>query len=79
VGSLAVFQAQREQWVNNNQRTMVEGHSQFQCKACQGIQVIVKKTFQVESVDRTWKQKIIEAQADNHKLLWVQKPFSGKA
>jgi hypothetical protein len=41
--------------------------------------VIVKKTFQVESVDRTWKQKSIEAQADNHKLLWVQNPFSGKA
>jgi hypothetical protein len=40
--------------------------------------VIAKKTFQVESVDRTWKQKSIEAQADNHQLLWVQNPFSGK-
>jgi hypothetical protein len=79
VGSLSVFQAQKEQWVNSSQRTVVEGHSQLQCKACQGIQVIVKKTFQVELVDRTWKQKSIEAQTDNHKLLWVQNPFSGKA
>jgi hypothetical protein len=78
VGRLSVFQAQREQWVSNSQRTVVEGHSQLQCKACQGTQVIAKKTFQVESVDRTWKQKSIEAQADNHQLLWVQKPFSGK-
>jgi hypothetical protein len=78
VGRLTVFQAQREQWVSNSQRTVVEGHSQLQCKACQGIQVIVKKTFQVESIDRTWKQKSIEAQVDNHQLLWVQKPFSGK-
>jgi hypothetical protein len=57
---------------------VVEGHSQLQCKACQGIQVIVKKTFQVESVDRTWKKKSIESQVDNRKLLWVQNLFSGK-
>jgi hypothetical protein len=49
---------------------MVEGHSQLQCKACQGTQVITKKTFQVESVDRTWNKKSIEAQTDNHHLLW---------
>jgi hypothetical protein len=55
VGRLTFFQAQREQWVSNSQRTVVEGHSQLQCKACQGTQVIAKKTFQVESVDRTWK------------------------
>jgi hypothetical protein len=53
VGGLAVFQVQREQWVSNSQRTVVEGHSQLQCKACQGTQVIVEKSFQVESVDRT--------------------------
>jgi hypothetical protein len=41
--------------------------------------VIAKNTFQVESVDRNWKKKSIEAQTDNHNLLWVQKPFSGKA
>jgi hypothetical protein len=38
-----------------------------------------QKTFQVESDDRTWKEKSIEAQIDNHKLLWVQNPFIGKA
>ena len=48
VGRLAIFQAQIEQWVSSSQRTVVEGHSQLQCKACQDIQVIVKKTFQVE-------------------------------
>ena len=79
VGRLVVFQAQREQWVSSSQRAVVEGHSQLQGKACQGTQVIVEKTFQVESVDRTWKEKSIEAQIDNYKLLWVQKPFSGKA
>jgi hypothetical protein len=78
VGRLVVFQAQREQWVSSSQRTVVEGHSQLQCKACQGIHVIVKRNFQVESVDRTWKQKSIEAQVDNHKLFWVQNPFSGE-
>ena len=78
MGRLEVFQEQREQWVNNNQRTVVEGHSQLQCKACQGIQVIVEKTFQVESVDITWKEKSIEAQVDNHHLLWDQNIFSVK-
>jgi hypothetical protein len=58
---MTVFQAQREQWVNNNQRRVVEGHSQLQCKACQGTQVIAKRNFQVESIDRTWKYKSIEA------------------
>ena len=53
VGRLAVFQAQREQWVSNSQRAVVEGHSQLQCKACQSIQVIIEKYFQVESVDIT--------------------------
>jgi hypothetical protein len=57
---------------------MVEGHRQLQCKACQGTQVIAKKTFQVELVDRTWKKKIIEAQGDNHQILCIQNPFSGK-
>ena len=78
VGRLAVFQAQREQWVSSSQRAVVEGHIQLQCKACPVIQVIVEKDFQVESVDRTWKKNSIEDQTDNHKLLWVQKPFSGK-
>ena len=57
VGRLVVFQAQREQWVSNNHRTTVEGHSQLQCKACQSIQLIVEKTFQVELVDMNWKKK----------------------
>jgi hypothetical protein len=79
VGRLTVFQAQREQWVSSSQRAVLEGHSQLQSRSCQGTQVIVEKSFQVESVDRTWKQKIFESQIDNYKLLWVQKPFSGKA
>jgi hypothetical protein len=58
---------------------VVEGHSQLQCKACQVTRGLSKRLFQVESVDRTWKQKSIEAQIDDCKLLWVQKPFSGKA
>jgi hypothetical protein len=78
VGRLSIFQAQREQWVSSSQRTVVEGHSQLECRECQGIQAIVKKTFRVESIDRTWKKKSIEAQADNHQILWVQIPFSGK-
>jgi hypothetical protein len=41
--------------------------------------VIVEKSFQVESVDITWKKKSIKAQINDYKLLWVQKPFSGKA
>jgi hypothetical protein len=57
VERMVVFQVQIEKWVSSSQRTVVEGHSQLQCKACQGIQVIVKKTFQVESVDRTWEVK----------------------
>jgi hypothetical protein len=75
---MTFFQGQREQWVRRNQRTMVEGHSQLQCKACQGTQVIAKKIFQVELVDRTWKKKIIEAQVDNHQIFCIQNPFSGK-
>jgi hypothetical protein len=28
-----------------SKRAVVEGHSQLQCKACQGTQVIVEKSF----------------------------------
>jgi hypothetical protein len=37
-----------------------------------------QKTFQVELIDRNWKKKSIEAQADNHQILWDQNIYNGK-